>query len=121
MRSAKEGVLDMLSDICIENRVFDAVRIELNHALQQTIKEMLCDRKSEGNVSLKLKVEIAGVLVTGDAIPRFTFKVSTNIPSKGQISGGLKGDYALCFEGDEVKINVASEQTSMLEKGSAEE
>lgn len=111
----------MLSDISFDHKIFEGARIELDQALRETINEMLYNQKLEGNVALKLKIEIKEFAMNGDSVPEFSFKVSTNIPSRNSIGGKLHSYCTLSYEDGVARIRTTSVQTSMLDERSAEE
>lgn len=106
----------MLSDLSITNKVFDAARIDLDIALRETLREMYMNSKSECSVGLKIKFKVIGDNY-GDIVPEITYSVTSNIPVKSKMDGKLNGDFTINFRTDDVAINMASEQTSMLEGG----
>ncbi len=104
----------MLSDLSINNKIFDAARIDLDLALRDTLREMYMNQKNECSVGLKIKFKVVGDNY-GDIVPEISYSVSTNVPVKSKIDGKLRGDFTIKFKDDDVAINTTSEQTSMLE------
>ena len=104
----------MTSELSFNNKIFEAARVELDIALQDTVKEMLFREKTQCSIGLKIKIEIQNHTLDGDVFPIISYKLSASIPDKFQSAGNLHGDCVLRVdENGGILMNTMREQTSM--------